>query len=152
MLAGLVRHLDRTTRAVALPLAGGFGGTLEKVALWQTGTNVPLSFADGTPDGEPRRFDGARLAAAGRVDARLWIGAGVDADPPPGSGPLVALHHPARRPDAAVALPVAVPGIHTDSTLHRLDGVVALRARAVVRTALPPAAEVLEALHRRLDR
>ncbi len=152
MLAGLVRDLNRERRAVALPLAGGFGGTLEKVALWQTGTNVPLSFADGAPDGEPRRFDGARLAAAGRVDLRLWIGAGVDADPPAGPGPLIALHHPARRPDAAVALPVAIPGIHTDSTLFRLDGVVALRARAMTPSVLPSAAETLAALRRRLDR
>ncbi len=150
MLGGLVQELHAHTRALGLPLAA-LPTSADKVALWQSGMAPPLSWRDGAPDGEPRLWDGARLLASGRVDRLLWVGLLPEARPPVTTVPTIALHHPGIAPEAEIAVPVAVPGIHADATFHRLDGVVVLRARRVTAEAtLPTAAALLESLRRRL--
>jgi len=145
-LAGIVRTLNARSRAALLPLSAAPVTALDRVALWQAGMPTPLSFADGAPEHEPRRFVPERLLHRGRVDAVLWLAPLVPAPPPPAGAPLVALHHPAVAVEAEVSLPVATPGWDADGTFFRLDSIVALRATAVAAATLPEPASVLRAL------
>ncbi len=146
-LAGILRALNRQTRAAGLPLSGPeHAGTADRVALWQTGVPLPVCFADGAPESEPRRLSARRLLAEGRSDLLLWVAPLSTSPPPAAPMPRILLHHPAIRPQAEVTIPIGLPGIDHPGTLFRLDGVVALPVRALRATSLPSAAEVLEGL------
>jgi formylmethanofuran dehydrogenase subunit B len=145
----ILRHLNRRTRAVGLPLAGSDNALgLVQALLWQTGWPAQVSLAGGAPEHDPWRFDAARLIAAGEIDALLWV-AGLSRSPPPATmAPTVALLAPdiALTGEAAVEIRVGVPGLDHAGTLVRADAVVALPLDAVRKTALPSVAAVAQAI------
>jgi len=145
----ILRHLNRRTRAVGLPLAGSDNALgFVQALLWQTGWPAQVSLAGGAPEHDPWRFDAARLIAAGEIDALLWV-AGLSHSPPPATmAPTVALLAPdiALTGEAAVEIRVGVPGLDHPGTLVRADAVVALPLDAVRKTALPSVAAVAQAI------
>ncbi len=146
-LAGLLRDLNATTRAVGLPLAAGDGlSCANTVTLWQTGVPLRTRLAPDGPEHEPRLWRGATLCEARRVDALLWISA-LSPIPPPGTDlPTIALLHPdaqSARP-AAVEIAVGVPGLDHGGFLDRTDGVVSLPLKGLRSSPLPPVARVLD--------
>lgn len=148
-LAELTRELNRTGRAIGLPLAGPDNVIgCNQVAAWQTGVPLPLTFADGAPDHDPARWSTDALLARGAVDALLWLSSLSDLEPPAVRAPTVALLRggvvPAR--PVEVLIPVATPGLDHAGTLYRTDGVVALPVRALRPSPLPRAAAVLDAI------
>ncbi len=144
----LVIDLNRTTRWAGLPLGGNDADlTANAVATWQTGFPLPIEFAAGTVGYDP--FPDYRDA-----DLLLWLSAlpGVGAPQLPGAAadtPAIVIGAPA----AAAALPprhvfvaAATPGVSGSGYLVRTDGVVTLYAPAVLTSALPAAATLIDAI------
>ena len=76
----ILRFLTLTTRCVGLPLGGGDNAQgASQTMLWQAGWPGRISFATGTPEHDPWRFDAERLLAAREVDA-LALGRRAVAD------------------------------------------------------------------------
>jgi formylmethanofuran dehydrogenase subunit B len=152
-LLRILRHLNRRTRCVGLPLAGSDNALgFVQALLWQTGWPAQISLAGGAPEHDPWRYDAARLVAAGEIDALLWV-AGLSRTPPPASAaPLVALVAPdiALANTPAVEIRVGVPGLDHAGTLVRADTVVGLPLDAVRGAALPSIAAVAQVIGDRL--
>ena len=148
----IIGHLNRSTRAAALWVGGGHGAaTANQVFAWLSG--LPLRSRAG-PHGlehEPLVFDGARLLAAGAVDALVWVSTfDADAAPPPNALPLLVLGPPemaaaARRP-GALFIAVSTPGIGSAGHLFRTDGTVLMPLTAARPDTLPTVAEVAQRL------
>jgi formylmethanofuran dehydrogenase subunit B len=151
-MSALVVALNERTRFAVLPLGGNDGDvTVNQVCLWQTGFPLRTSFAGGTVDYDPHRFETHALLAAGDVDALLWISS-FDAQrtPPATRLPTIVLARPgmpALTPPATVHIDVATPGLHHAGHFFRSDSVVALRLRKLVDAPLPAVADLL----RRID-
>jgi formylmethanofuran dehydrogenase subunit B len=144
----LLIDLNRTTRWAALPLAGNDGDlTANAVATWQTGFPLPVIYAEGAAQYDPfPSYDDA--------DLLLWVSALPGVGPPRLAGadpglPVILVGTPpdeAALPPHHVVIPAAVPGLTAGGHLVRTDSVITLYAPAVMPTALPTAAQVLEEL------
>ncbi|GJE60296.1 formyltransferase [Methylobacterium trifolii] len=147
MLTGLVMGLNETTRCFALALAGpDQDRAVVQVAAWTTGQPPRVGFGRHVPEHDPWRFDAARQAAAGEVDAVLWLAA----LPAPRPGwlstlPAIALvgAGSAGAEAAEIVIEVGVPGESLGGVLWN-EGRAALTYRAATGpTDLPSAADVL---------
>ena len=144
----LVIDLNQRTRWAALPLAGNDGDlTANAVAAWQTGFALPIEFAGGEVHYDP-------FPDYADTDLLIWLGTlpgvgaaelpGARADverivigaPPLGAG-LAGRH---------VFIPAATPGIDASGHLVRTDGVITLYAPGVLRSPLPSASAVIDAI------
>ncbi|HET7593995.1 MAG TPA: hypothetical protein VFK49_01015 [Stellaceae bacterium] len=154
---GLVLHILRfltlTTRCVGLPLGGGDNAQgASQTMLWQAGWPGRISFATGTPEHDPWRFDAERLLAAREVDAMLWVAALSPTPPPATMVPTVALI----APDVTLAAPpaveirVGVPALDHAGTAVRADTVIALPLAAARPSALPSVAAAATAILERV--
>lgn len=152
-IAGLLRTLNRTTRAVGLPLAGPDNVIgVNQVVAWQTGVPLRTSLATGAPDHDSSAWTTATLLADGTADLLLWISSFRPEPPPPTDLPTITLVRPAGslpRP-VDVLIPVATPGLDHPGSVYRTDGVVALPVRRLRPSTLPSVAEVLTTLTRNL--
>jgi formylmethanofuran dehydrogenase subunit B len=151
-LAGLLLELNRTTRAVGLPLAASHHAvTAAQVCIWQWGVPLrALATVDG-PEHDPNAFATSRLLARGGLDALLWISAFERKPPPSTDLPTVALLAPgAAAVEAEVVVDVAIPGVDHAGTAFRMDSVVALPLRQLRASSLPTVAELCDALAARL--
>lgn len=153
-LCGLLKDLNRKTRAAGLPLGGSDGDfTADGVELWQTGFPFRTSLAGGAPHYDPWRHATERLLAQGEVDALLWISA-FDAErgPPGTTVPTVVLGRPGmgcpREPE--VFIPVGTPGLDHGGHLLRADKVVMLPLRQLRDAGLPSVAQVVADIEARL--
>jgi len=153
LLLHILRALNTTTRCVGLPLGGGDNAQgASQTMLWQAGWPGRLSFAAGTPEHDPWRFDAERLLAAREVDALLWVSALSPTPPPATTVPTVALV----APDVALATPpaveirVGVPALDHAGTAVRADTVIALPLAATRPSALPSVAAAAAAILERL--
>lgn len=143
----LVVDLNRRTRWAALPLGGSAGDiTANAVAGWQTGFSLPVEFAAGKVRYDP-------FPDYADADLLFWVASLAGVGPPglPGvSGlPLVVVGAPsvaAALPPEHVFLPTATPGVGSSGHLVRCDAVITLYAPAVLKTALPSAAAVIDAV------
>ncbi len=148
ILLRLMRHLNRRTRCVGLPLGGEDNAQGAATAmLWQAGWPGRLSFATGVPQYDPWGNDAERLVAAGEVDALLWTAALTTAGPPGSGVPTVALVA-ADAPETAaeIEIRVGVPGIDHGGAMLRADTVVALPLTATRPSGLPSVAAAAAAI------
>lgn len=153
VLLRILRHLNRKTRCVGVPLGGSDNGQgVAQAMLWQAGWPSRLSFAGGVPEHDPWRFQAERLIAAGEADALLWASALSPAPPPPAAVPTVALVAPGTvlRPAPAVEIRVGIPGLDHAGAAVRADAVIALPLSAVRAADLPDVASVAAAIVRQL--
>lgn len=151
-LAGLLLELNRTTRAVGLPLAASHHVvTASQVCTWQWGVPLRTAATAAGPEHDPQAFAAPRLLGSGRVDALLWISA-FERRPPPEGVPTVALLAPGPEPVAAdVVLEVGIPGVDHAGTAFRMDPVVALPLRQLRDGGLPGVAAVLAMIEAKLS-
>lgn len=153
-ICDIISALNRTTRAAGLPLGGNDGMTSwTNVCTWQSGFPTRVNFAAGAPDYDPRLFSARSLLRSGAVDALLWISCfDPHRAPPPGSVPTILLGQGRMRAvaEAEVFLPAAVPGLDHGGNLFRLDGVVGLPLRQLRLPSGGVAAELLDAIRKRL--
>jgi formylmethanofuran dehydrogenase subunit B len=152
-LGALLQELNRTTRAVGLPLAAGDNGIgANQVCGWSWGVPLRSDVASGAPDYDPQGYATRTLLERGRGDALVWISSFQAAPPPAASIPRIALVHSgvAPEPTVEVMIPVGVPGLDHAGSVFRTDSVVALPVRQLRRAGLPSAAEILDRITRRL--
>lgn len=154
-LVELVRDLNRTTRAAALPLAGTMGDlTANQVCTWQTGYPLPAGLAEGRPRYEPLLYRYPDLLERGEADLLLWISA------LPGQAAPLVTHVPTillsrfqvdrgARPE--VQIPVGTPGVDHPGHWYRSDSVCPLPLGRLRISGLPSVAEVLDGIGARLD-
>jgi formylmethanofuran dehydrogenase subunit B len=155
-LTQLVRQLNVTQRAAALPLGGSDGdATVNAVHLWQTGYPLRAQMNAGERSYDPFHFSTERVIADRALDCLLWI----DAFSPTSRVPAVTVPRIvlgtslARAGDAAaeVYIDVGTPGVHHRSELIRTDQVVLLSLDAMRADATRPSvASVVQAIHKAL--
>lgn len=148
MLQGLMVELNATTRFFTLPLADPWQGAAAlQVGAWTAGTGPRVGFGRGFPEHDPWRFDAARQAREGEIDAALWV-APLQAPPPAWLHgiPAVSL---VGDPDGApgkVVFAVRVPGRTCGGVLwDERRGTLAFAA-PVQEAAGPTAAAILRAI------
>ena len=149
MVLRILRSLNRKTRCVGLPLGGsGNSQGVAQVMLWQAGWPSRLSFAGGSPEHDPWRFQAERLVAAGEVDALLWVSTFTGAAPPVAAVPTIALVAPDTplRAAPAVEIRVGTSGLDHRGTILRADTVIAVPLSAALPSDLPSVASVAAAL------
>ncbi|SFU89057.1 formylmethanofuran dehydrogenase, subunit B [Methylobacterium sp. 174MFSha1.1] len=153
MLNGLVRDLNETTRCFALPLGDSCQGrAAAQVAAWSTGQGPRVGFGRFHPEHDPWRFDAARQAAAGEIDAALWL-ASLPAPRPAWirDVPTVALLGAPKGDEARVVIGVGVPGEAFGAALwHPRRAVIAWHDAGAPRPEPEPAAAILADLRARL--
>lgn len=146
----LVRQLNASTRSVVMRLGGV---QIENVLTWQTGYPSAVNFALGYPRYCPHTFSANYLLEHEQSDAVVLIGsAGLEylsasAKKNLEKLPIILLDDASRECTLkpAVNIPTAVPGIHVEGTVFRMDG-VPLRLSAIFDSELPTAANVLSAI------
>ncbi|MBV8577845.1 MAG: hypothetical protein JOZ58_22790 [Acetobacteraceae bacterium] len=146
MLCGLIDDLNRTTRFAALPLApsGNAIGVAEACA-WTCGFPFRTSFARGSTEHDPWRYDAARMVVSGEADSAVWIAATESLTPAwDGAVPAIAIVAPGTefRTKPAVQILVGRPGIDHSAVLFDPD-CATLVAKPAPRGELPTVAEVL---------
>jgi formylmethanofuran dehydrogenase subunit B len=153
-VAELVRDLNRTTRAAALPLAGTLADlTVNQVCTWQTGYPLRSGPRHGRLDYQPALYRHQTVLERGECDLLLWVQslptpAGAPAIDPP---PLV-LGHPGIRleREPEVYLPVGLPGIDHPGHWYRSDSVCPLPLGQARRDGPPSVAQVVRQMTERL--
>ena len=162
---GVVKTLNRTTRAAALALGSADGSaTVSQAATWLTGLPLRTALHAHGFEHDPCRFGTARLLASGAADGLLWVSSFSPELLPPTAGqptPLVVLGHPAmacrfqRGPAvnenqaslfAGVFIAVATPGVNAPGHLFRGDGGIVLALKPFTTTALPGVDDVARRL------
>jgi formylmethanofuran dehydrogenase subunit B len=153
MLNGLVKDLNETARCFALPLGDPYQGrAVAQVSAWSTGQGPRVGFGRGHPEHDPWRFDAARQAAAGEIDAALWL-ASLPAPLPAWirDVPTVALLGAPQGDEARVVIGVGVPGEAFGAALwHPRRAVIAWHGPDSPQTGPDPAAAIFAALQARL--
>jgi formylmethanofuran dehydrogenase subunit B len=137
----IVKAVNRTTRAGALPLGGDDGAlTVNQAITWLSGfplrtrVSMPTRLAGEPPlDHDPARYATQRLLEAREIDALLWVSS-FQPEPLPralaDNVPAIVLGHPAlrsmlgTRTAPTVFIPVATPAIDSGGHLFRIDGSV----------------------------
>ncbi len=153
LLLEILRHLNRKTRAVGLPLGGNDNAQgAAQAMLWQAGWPGRLSFARGAPDFDPWLHDAERLLQEGEADALLWVAATSPAPPPATEAATIAIvaGDVALTRDPAVAIRVGIPAIDHGGTVMRADSVIALPLEAARPSALPSVAAAAHAILERM--
>lgn len=141
-LQGLVIGLNESTRCFSLSLSGtSQDRSVVQVSAWTTGQAPRVGFGRRLPEHDPWRFDSGRQAAAGEIDAALWV-ATLPAPRPDwlGTVPTVAILGAGEAaPEAAeIVIETGVPG-------ESLGGVLWNEGRAAL-TYRAPNAEVGDTL------
>lgn len=154
-MADFVKELNRTTRWSVFPFGGNDGDvSAAQVCTWQTGYPLRIAYDGAGPRYEPVLFGTHRLLERQEVDALLWVSA-LDPErvPPDAACPRIVLGRPDMRFEHSpeVFIPVAVPGVHHDGFMHRMDAVVAFRLDGHVPSELPSVAEALSAIQREME-
>ena len=149
----LVRDLNETTRAGALPLAGTLGDiTTNQVCTWQTGYPLRTSLQKNGPHYDPMLNRHADLIARDECDLLIWIDAFGQTRLPPTDRPTLLLAHPSlsleRTPE--VFIPVGTPGIDHPGHWYRTDAVCPLPLGQMRDAGLASVAQVLSRLSERL--
>lgn len=149
----LVRDLNATTRAGALPLAGTLGDlTTNQVCTWQTGYPLRTGLQQNGPRHDPLLNRHADLIARDACDLLLWIDAFGQTRLPATDRPTLVLGHPGlaleRTPE--VFIPVGTPGIDHPGHWYRTDAVCPLPLGQVRDAGLASVAVVLGQLSERL--
>ena len=152
----LVRDLNRTTRAAALPLAGTLGDvTANQVCTWQTGYPLRSGRQQDRLRYEPTLYRYQDLLARDQCDLLLWVQAlpgATGARVPASARPTIVCGHPGiiceRVPD--VYLPVGLPGIDHPGHWYRSDAVCPLPLGQVREVGLPSVARVIGLMSERL--
>jgi formylmethanofuran dehydrogenase subunit B len=153
-MCDLVTDVNETSRFSCLPLGGSDTGLgAGQVATWQAGFPLRLSFARGHPEYDPHLNAWPRLLSAGEVDAVLWVSCfGPGELPFDPVLPTIVVGAPGMefRREPAVYIPAGVPGLDHAGHVARTDAVASLPLRALRKSTLPRAADVLAAIETRV--
>lgn len=150
MLQGLVAELNEESRffSLALPDPWQSRCTLQ-VSTWLTACGPRVGLGRDAPEHDPWRFDAARQAEAGEIDAVLWISA-LDAPQPPWLGrlPSISLIADASEGDGQIVFAVGAPGRTCGGVVwdERLATLRYVEARGS--TSHPGAADVIRTIER----
>lgn len=140
----VVDALNRETRAAALPLSGKDNLTgAYHASLWNIGFPLRIGFRGGVSDHDQWAY--ATDVAAKDADVLVWTSAFRPEAPPPSSGKLVALAHPATKFEAepAVFIPVGQPGLDHAGLVFRADSTVGLHLKKYRDVGLSSVAETI---------
>ena len=142
-----IKVLMSKVRCVGLPLGGSKGEvTANQVTTWQTGIALPVAYMSGVPIHDPSRYDGMKMLQNKEADSLVWIATYSPEDSPPETTvPTIVLGHPKMSCDnAAVFIPVGIPGIDHRGLACRTDSVATLPLHSVRNCELPAASKVLQ--------
>lgn len=153
-VAELVRDLNRTTRAAALPLAGTLADlTANQVCTWQTGYPLRSGPRHGRLDYQPALYRHQTVLERGECDLLLWVQSlPIPAGAPATDRPTIVLGHPGIRleREPEVYLPVGLPGIDHPGHWYRSDSVCPLPLGQARRGGPPSVAQVVRQMTERL--
>ncbi len=133
-----INALNKENRVMGLPLNSGDGDTtVNNAFVWLTGYATRSKFVNGVPVYDPRNLSTAKQI--GQTDALLWSSSFNPVTPPETDAPTIVIGHPntefTKIPD--VFIPVAVPGVHSDGQMFRMDSSITLPLRQFKDTDLP---------------
>ncbi len=145
----LVAELNRSQRAAGLSLGGNDGAqTALAASAWLSGYPLGVSFQGDSIQSTPT-LTAARRSADGLHDLVVFVNSFAREARPPAGLPAIVLAPPgsASANDAAVYLPVGIPGLDHVGQLMRTDAVVALPLRRLRTSGLVSAGDLLNRLH-----
>ncbi|RKT47108.1 formylmethanofuran dehydrogenase subunit B [Thiocapsa rosea] len=153
-LVELVRDLNETTRAAALPLSGTLGDlTASQVCTWQIGYPLRVGLQQGRATYDPMLNRYQDLIARDECDLLVWVAAlPTPSGPPPSVRPTILLGYPGMSLDwtPEVSIPVGLPGIDHPGHWYRTDASCPLPLGRMRDLGLPSVAEVIAGLKERL--
>lgn len=147
-----INTLNEKTRVMGLPLNSGDGDTsVNNTTTWLTGYPTRTKFTNGLPSYDPRAYSTKKQID--QTDALLWTSTFNPVSPPETKAPIIAIGHPnttfTQTPD--VFIPVAVPGVHSDGHMFRMDSSITLPLRKFNDAHnLPSLANVIEQIESQL--
>ena len=142
-----IKKVMQDVRCVGMPLGGSKGEiTASQVVTWQAGVPLPVAFMSGVPQHDPVLYNGPEMLEKQEADAMLWLSPYRSTDTPPACDiPTVVIGHANMRcDDAAVFIPVGIPGIDTRGLACRTDSVATLPLLKIRDIGLPHASDVIE--------
>ena len=142
-----IKKVMQDVRCVGMPLGGSKGEiTASQVVTWQAGVPLPVAFMSGVPQHDPVLYNGPEMLEKQEADAMLWLSTYRSTDTPPACDiPTVVIGHANMRcDDAAVFIPVGIPGIDTRGLACRTDSVATLPLLKIRDIGLPHASDVIE--------
>ncbi len=150
----LVRDLNRTSRAAALPLAGTLADlTANQVCTWQSGYPLRSGPRHGRLDYQPMLYRHQGVLERDECDLLLWIQSLPTPATLPAAGcPTLVLGHPGipLDPTPEVYLPVGLPGIDHPGHWYRSDSVCPLPLGQARDIGLSSVAQTVRQLGERL--
>lgn len=146
-----INTLNKDNRVMGLPLNSGDGDTTVNNAFtWLTGYATRSKFVNNVPIYDPRNFSTAKQID--QTDALLWTSSFNAVTPPATDAPTIVIGHPNMQLDQApnVFIPVAVPGVHSDGQMFRMDSSITLPLRKFKESDLPTLHSVIEQIESEL--
>lgn len=143
----IIKTLMKEIRCVGMPLGGSKGEiTANQVITWQSGVPLPTAFMSGVPVHDPVTHNAKTMLANREADAMLWLSTYRSTDTPPNTDiPTIVIGHANMQcNDAAVFIPVGVPGIDTRGLACRTDSVATLPLKKIRDINLPNASDIIE--------
>ncbi len=146
-----INTLNKDNRVMGLPLNSGDGDTTVNNAFtWLTGYATRAKFVNNVPIYDPRNFSTAKQLD--QTDVLLWTSSFSPVTPPQTDAPTIVIGHPntelPQTPD--VFIPVAVPGVHSDGQMFRMDSSITLPLRKFKESDLPTLHSVIEQIESEL--
>jgi formylmethanofuran dehydrogenase subunit B len=148
MLQGLVAELSETTRFFTLALPDDWQSRCAlQVSTWTAACGPRLGLGRSAPEHDPWRFDAARQAGSGEIDAVLWLSA-FDAPLPPWLAdlPSVSLVGEPGETAGQIVFAVGVPGYTCDGVVWDKRIGTLTYAAARESSTYPKAAAVIRAV------
>ena len=143
----IIKTLMKEIRCVGMPLGGSKGEiTANQVVTWQSGVPLPTAFMSGVPVHDPVTHNAKSMLANQEADAMLWLSTYRSTDLPPETDiPTIVIGHANMQcKNAAVFIPVGIPGIDTRGLACRTDSVATLPLKKIRDINLPNASDVIE--------
>jgi len=146
-----INTLNKENRVMGLPLNSGDGDTtVNNTFTWLTGYATRAKFVNGMPKYDPRNLSTAKQID--QTDTLLWTSSFNPITPPETTAPTIVIGHPnttfTQIPD--VFIPVAVPGVHSDGQMFRMDSSITLPLRKFKDSDLPTLHSVIEQIESEL--
>ena len=142
-----IKNVMQDVRCVGMPLGGSKGEiTASQVVTWQAGVPLPVAFMSGVPQHDPVLYNGSLMLEKQEADAMLRLSTYRSTDIPPACNiPTIVIGHANMQcDDAAVFIPVGIPGIDTRGLACRTDSVATLPLLKIRDIGLPHASDVIE--------
>lgn len=146
-----INQLNESNRVMGLPLNSGDGDTsVNNTFTWLTGYPTRTKFVNGKAIYDARNYSTNKQII--EADSLMWTSTFNPVAPPETKVPTIVIGHPntqmKQTPD--VFIPVAVPGVHSNGSMFRMDSSITLPLKTVNENALPTLANVIEQIESKL--